>query len=655
MPSNHLDLDAPSLRDLVDGVSDLVQSVSPEGRIRFVNKCWLQRLGYTSEEIEGRNIFEFIHPESREHCMVFLHRLFGGETIGVLETVFVTKSGEPVHLEGKVTVALENGVPSWTCGVFREVSAERSDNATVIRLREQRRMFHSVLSILRGNTNRRRSEFLSLVTEQIAKAMGVARASVWLFDAGHTSITCAHCYSENAAASARGACDTKLLRRDHEAYFRAVELRIPVRAEDAHTHPDTKTFSDDYLTPLGIRSTLDLPLALGDEVYGVLCCEQTGRKRAWTRDEEEFGMTVAAIVLIYLENERRVAAERELQQLNLQLEQRVEERSRQIVAVEQRLGYVMTSVSAVVFACEAKGSFRNTFVSPNIESRLGYAAQSYRDNQDFWREHLHPDDYPHGYDAMRRSLDEGSATYEYRFRLPDGSYRWFRDDYTLMRDADGKPFEIVGSCVDIHDQRVAEHAAQSAADDIHRLIETANAPIFGKDREHRINVWNACAERITGYARNEALGRNLSEFAVDGRRCSSPRCRDATPRTSSSRCAPRTVVSCTCCSAPARDGTRTARSWASSASDRTSPNTAKRSAGAFGRSDSRASARSRAESRTTSTTRSRRSCSQQASSANATPSRPTWSTSWSRARGAAHPWCDSCSRSRRESTASACR
>ena len=518
MPSNRLDLDANSLRDLVDGVSDLVQSVSPEGRIRFVNKCWLQRLGYTQEEIEGRNIFEFIHPESREHCLVFLHRLFAGEQIGVMETVFVTKSGEPVHLEGKVTVAFENGLPSWTCGVFREVSAERSENSTVIRLREQRRMFHSVLSILRGNTNRRRSEFLSLVTEQIAKAMGVARASVWLFDEGHTSLSCAHCYSEHAEASARGKCDTKLFRRDHEAYFRAVELRIPVRAEDAHTHPDKQTFSDDYLTPLGIRSTLDLPLALGDEVYGVLCCEQVGRKRAWTRDEEEFGMTVAAIVLIYLENGRRVLAERKLQQLNLRLEQRVEERTRQIAAVEQRLGYVMTSVAAVVFACEAKGNFRNTFVSQNIERQLGYAAQAYIDNPEFWREHLHPDDYPHAYDAMRRALADGRATYEYRFRLPDGSYRWFRDDYTLMRDVDGKPLEIVGSCVDIHDQRVAEHAAQSAADDIHRLIETANAPIFGKDREHRINVWNACAERITGYARNEALGRNLSEFAVDGRR-----------------------------------------------------------------------------------------------------------------------------------------
>ena len=515
MPTHLLELDARSLRDLVDGVSDLVQSVYPDGRIRFVNQSWLRRLGYRPDEVEGRNIFDIVHPESREHCTVFLHRLFAGEQLGAMETTFVTKSGEPVHLEGKVTVALDDGAPAWTCGVFREVSIDRSDSATAMRLREQRRMFHSVLSILRGNTSRSRNEFLSLVTRQIAKAMGVARASVWLFDDERAALSCVNLHSEGDSSLAVG---QRLLRVDHEAYFRALDSKMPIRAEDVRTHPDTKSFCAGYFASLDIRSTMDFPLALGDANYGVLCCEQVGRSRVWTRDDEEFGIAVAAMAQIYLENERRVAAEQQLHELNLALEQRVAERSQKIVAVEQRLAYVMTSVAAVVFACEAEGSFRNTFVSPNIETRLGYPARDYCDNPDFWREHLHPDDYPQGYDAMRRALVDGAASYEYRFRLPDGAYRWFRDDYVLMRDANGKPLEIVGSCVDIHDQRVAEHAARAAADDIRRLIETANAPIFGMDRDRRINVWNACAERITGYSRHEALGRNLSEFAVDEHR-----------------------------------------------------------------------------------------------------------------------------------------
>ena len=182
MKTEVLDLDAAALRDIFDGVSDLVQSVLPDGRIRFVNKTWLDRLGYTFAEVEGRNIFEIIHPESREHCMYYLKRLLSGEELGVMETTYVTKSGEQVHLEGKVTIAFDGGVPVASRGVFRETPSDRQSDASAVRLREQRRMFHSVLSILRGNMNRGRREFLALVTQQVAQALGVARASIWLFD-----------------------------------------------------------------------------------------------------------------------------------------------------------------------------------------------------------------------------------------------------------------------------------------------------------------------------------------------------------------------------------------------------------------------------------------------------------------------------------------
>ena len=48
-----LDLDAVALRDIFDGVSDLVQSVLPDGRIRYVNRTWLDRLGYRFEDTGG--------------------------------------------------------------------------------------------------------------------------------------------------------------------------------------------------------------------------------------------------------------------------------------------------------------------------------------------------------------------------------------------------------------------------------------------------------------------------------------------------------------------------------------------------------------------------------------------------------------------------
>jgi len=50
-----------------------------------------------------------------------------------------------------------------------------------------------------------------------------------------------------------------------------------------------------------------------------------------------------------------------------------------------------------------------------------------------------------------------------------------------------------------------------AANELTQLVNTANAPIFGVDKEGLINEWNRKAEEITGYSKNEAIGRNLVE------------------------------------------------------------------------------------------------------------------------------------------------
>ena len=46
-----------------------------------------------------------------------------------------------------------------------------------------------------------------------------------------------------------------------------------------------------------------------------------------------------------------------------------------------------------------------------------------------------------------------------------------------------------------------------------RLIDTANAPIFGVDVDGRVNVWNQCASNLTGFASEDVMGKHLvNEF-----------------------------------------------------------------------------------------------------------------------------------------------
>ena len=421
-------------------------------------------------------------------------------------------------------------------------AAQRASIATPRpdKLREQRRLFHSVLSILRANTSGDCAEFLALVTRKVAQALAIERASVWIFDDARDTLRCAHLHdrvhdrvaqptappsdaSLGRAPSNLAPCEhpphpPTIHRAEHPAYFEAIESKLPIRAHDARTHLATRSLTDGYLAPLGILSMLDTPIRLGGHLAGVLCCEVTGEHRQWTNDEEEFTVAVSAIILIFLESERRRSAERDLQELNHRLEGIVEARTAELARSERRLHHLVTATPTVLYTCEPHGDYPTTFISPNVEHGFGHPPAAFTRDPAFWVDHVHPDDLHRTLEAMRASIHTGRVEIEYRFRRADGAYRWVRDTLAVVYEADGAPREMVGSWTDIHDRRLAEAAAITAATDLRRLIDTANAPIFGTDPHGLIHEWNHCAERLTGFATNESLGRPLLDRVAPAHR-----------------------------------------------------------------------------------------------------------------------------------------
>jgi len=68
-------------RDLIESTYDIIQSVAPDGRFVFVNRAWLETLGYTEAELPSLNLWKIIHPESLSHCQEVFSRIRAGESI----------------------------------------------------------------------------------------------------------------------------------------------------------------------------------------------------------------------------------------------------------------------------------------------------------------------------------------------------------------------------------------------------------------------------------------------------------------------------------------------------------------------------------------------------------------------------------------------
>jgi PAS domain S-box-containing protein len=55
---------------------------------------------------------------------------------------------------------------------------------------------------------------------------------------------------------------------------------------------------------------------------------------------------------------------------------------------------------------------------------------------------------------------------------------------------------------------------ESIAKELRQFIETANAPIFGIDNKGRVNEWNQTSEKITGFKKDDVLGKDLVQTYI---------------------------------------------------------------------------------------------------------------------------------------------
>jgi two-component system, NtrC family, sensor kinase len=141
------------------------------------------------------------------------------------------------------------------------------------------------------------------------------------------------------------------------------------------------------------------------------------------------------------------------------------------VQADTRFQYLIANSPAIIYCSVPTGDFKMTFVSDNVERVLGYKPDEMLSDQNFWFEHIHPDDIPMIFSSLAQIFSEGKRTYEYRFRARDGNYLWMHDTLRLLRDADGAPLEIVGALTDITERRMMEDALQKKGEEQRLLIE----------------------------------------------------------------------------------------------------------------------------------------------------------------------------------------
>ena len=148
------------LRELFEHASELIQSVTPEGRVLFVNPAWKVALGYSEADFASFSMPDIVAPEVREAWIDTCSRVLNGADLDRFETTFLAKDGRPVHVSGRISCRFDDtGTPSYASGIFRDVTKARE-------------------------VERLKNEFVSVVSHELRTPLTSIRGSLGLLAGG---------------------------------------------------------------------------------------------------------------------------------------------------------------------------------------------------------------------------------------------------------------------------------------------------------------------------------------------------------------------------------------------------------------------------------------------------------------------------------------
>ena len=106
-------------------------------------------------------------------------------------------------------------------------------------------------------------------------------------------------------------------------------------------------------------------------------------------------------------------------------------------------------------------------------------------------------------------LGQGTTNFEFPLYTRDHQRVEVLLNATPRTDVSGGIVGMLGVGQDITERKKIEVEKTQLAQELQTFIDTANAPIFGIDAFGLVNEWNNKSAGITGFSREEVLGKNL--------------------------------------------------------------------------------------------------------------------------------------------------
>ena len=170
-------------------------------------------------------------------------------------------------------------------------------------------------------------------------------------------------------------------------------------------------------------------------------------------------LLTAVIVVIQVRQKETIAALKITNDLRVAL-----------LSSEQSFKQLLELIPQMVMTMDKAGDMN--WVSQQTLDYIGVPPQASQLNFNWTRAARHPDDSDRVTAFMKQAIGNTnmSPPFEQRLRRHDGEYRWFLSQITPILDSQGQLTRWLGTCTDIHDQKLSSE----------RLLQTQKMEVIGQ-------------------------------------------------------------------------------------------------------------------------------------------------------------------------------
>jgi PAS domain S-box-containing protein len=171
-------------RSLVETGGAGVASIDLEGNLTFINQSLLGQLGYSEEEIVGKNFADFLHPEDGERVLnTFMEGVANPDLKPKLEFRLMTKDGQSMWYYTAPTSVITSGTLSGASAILANITERKQAEEALRQSEEKYRMLFDISAdgILIADMETRRLQYANPAmcrmlryTEEELRTMDVA-------------------------------------------------------------------------------------------------------------------------------------------------------------------------------------------------------------------------------------------------------------------------------------------------------------------------------------------------------------------------------------------------------------------------------------------------------------------------------------------------